>query len=97
MIKPIEYRTTPAISLPVPKDGCGYCVTFGEFNTVTGNDTVQTQIIWNTQNPRNGKNLSRLSSNRSSLPVLMMRKSRKPESRSPQTMMKREHTIWRAL
>ena len=36
---------TPAISLPVPKLGCRYLVTFGEFKMVTGNETVQTQNI----------------------------------------------------
>ena len=71
-------------------------MTLGEFKIVTGRDTVQTQIIWNTQKPRKGKNLSRLSSNRSSLPVLMMRKRRKAESRAPQSMMNKETTICRA-
>lgn len=84
------------MSLPVPNAGCGYWVTFGEFNTVTGNETVHTQIIWKTQKPRNGKNLSLLSSKRSSLPVFRIRKRRKPESRRPQTMMKSKTTIWRA-
>ena len=88
---------TPAMSLPVPNLGWGYFVTFGEFRIVTGSETVQTQNIWNTQKPRNGKNLSRLSSKRSSLPVLIMRKRRNPESRAPQIMMKSESTIWRAL
>lgn len=37
-----------------------------------------------------------MSSNRSSLPVLRMRKRRKPESRIPQTMTKRVAIIFRA-
>ena len=97
MINPMENNITPAISLPVPNAGCGNRVTFGEFNTVTGKDTIHTQSIWNTQKPRNGKNLSRLSSNRSSLPVLMIRKRRKAESLAPHSIMKRETTIWRAF
>ena len=64
---------------------------------VTGNETLQTHIIWKTQKPKNGKNLSLLSSKRSSLPVLIMRNKRKPESRAPHSMMKIEATIWRAL
>lgn len=68
----------------------------GEFRTVTGKETVHTQNIWKIQKPRNLKNLSRISSKRSSFPVLRMRKRRKPESRAPQSMMKRDVTIWRA-
>ena len=97
MMKPIVNKITPAISLPVPKLGWRYFVTFGEFKIVMGSETVQTQNIWNTQKPKNEKNLSRLSSKRSSLPVLIMRKRRKPESLAPQIMMKSESTIWRAL
>lgn len=56
-----------------------------------------TQNIWNTQKPKNGKNLSRLSSKRSSFPVLTILNSRKPESRAPQSIMKIDATIWRPL
>lgn len=43
--------------------------TAGEFRIVMGRETVQTQSIWKTQKPRKGRNLLRLSSKRSSLPV----------------------------
>lgn len=45
MSKPIEYKITPAMSRPVPKEGCLNRVTAGEFRIVTGRETVQTQII----------------------------------------------------
>lgn len=96
MTRPIAKSITPAMSPPVPKGGWGKRVILGEFRTVTGNETVQTQTIWKIQKPRNLKKLSRLSSKRSSLPVLMIRKSRKAESRAPHAMMKSETTIWRA-
>jgi hypothetical protein len=41
----MAYSTTPAISLPVPNAGWGNRVTLGEFKTVIGRETVQTQII----------------------------------------------------
>ena len=66
---------------------------FGLFKTVTGKLTIQTHSIWATQNPRKGKNLSLLSSNRSSLPVLRIRKSKKPDKRVPQSMRKIDVTI----
>lgn len=63
---------------------------------VTGKEQVQTQNIWKIQKPRNLKKLLRLSSKRSSLPVLRTRNNRKPERRRPHIIMKRETTIWRA-
>lgn len=96
MINPMANKMTPAMSLPVPNAGWGYCVMLGEFSTVTGSETVQTQSIWKTQKPKKGKNLSLLSSKRSSLPVLRIRKRRNAESRAPQSMMKMDTTICRA-
>lgn len=64
---------------------------------VTGKEHVQTQNIWKTQNPRKDQNLSRLSSKRSSLPVFMILKRRKPDSRAAHAMMKTEATMLRAL
>jgi hypothetical protein len=97
IVKPATYSTTPATSRPVPKLCCAYrSETLGELSTVTGRLTVQTQTIWNSQKPRKGRNLSRLSSKRSSFPVRRMRKRRKPERRRAQMMRKREATIWRA-
>lgn len=95
-MNPIAKSITPATSLPVPKSGWLKRVTFGEFRIVTGSETIHTQSIWNTQKPRKGKNLSRLSSKRSSFPVLRILKRRKAESRAPHIIMKRESTIWRA-
>lgn len=69
----------------------------GELSSVTGRLTVHTHSIWNTQKPRNEKNLSRLSSKRSSLPVLRMRKRRKPESRAAHSIRKSDVTIDRAF
>ena len=96
MTKPTANMMMPTTSRPVPKPMKGYCLTAGELMSVTGRETTQTQIIWKTQKPRKGKNLSRLSSKRSSLPVLRMRNSRKPDSRTPHSMMKMEGTICRA-
>ena len=84
-----------ALKLLVPPPFGGY-ETFGLFKIVTGRLTVHTQTIWNTQNPKNLKKWSRLSSNRSSFPVFNIRKSRNPERRMPQTITKRDATILRA-
>lgn len=46
MMKPIAQRMTPAMSQPVPNLGWLNFVTLGEFNSVTGKETVQTQNIW---------------------------------------------------
>ena len=75
------------MSVALPKDGWRYLRTFGLFKMVTGSETVQTHSIWNTQNPRNEKNLSRLSSKRSSLPVFKILNSKKPERRAAQSMI----------
>lgn len=93
MMNPIANRITPAISLPVPNFGWFHRVTFGEFNMVTGRETSQTQNIWKIQKPRKEKNLSLLSSNRESLPVLRILKRRKPARRVAQSIMKSETTI----
>jgi hypothetical protein len=44
--KPIAHSITLVMSQPVPKADYGYLVMFGEFITVTGKLTIQTQIIW---------------------------------------------------
>ncbi len=96
MIMPMANMMIPAISHPVPNLGWLNLVTFGEFRIVTGNEMIQTHDIWMTQNPRKEKNLPRILSKRSSFLVLRIRKKRKPDSRAPQSMMKREATICRA-
>ncbi len=96
MVKAMAKKIMAIMSVALPKLGCGYCSTFGLFKIVTGKLTIQTHSICATQNPRNGKNLSRLSSKRSSLPVFKMRKSKKPDKRAPHSIMKMDVTIWRA-
>lgn len=94
---PTAYSTTPATSRPVPKAGCGNACTAGELSTVTGSEQIHTHSIWKTQKPRKRKKWSRLSSKRESVPVLRMRKRRKPERRRPQAARKREATSWRGF
>lgn len=83
----------PMMSVAFPNDGCGTRSTFGLLRIVTGRETVQTQSIWKTQKPRKGRNLSRLSSKRSSLPVFKIRNRRKPERRAAQSMINMDVTI----
>jgi hypothetical protein len=99
MRNPIAKNIVPIMSvgalkslLPPPYGGKE---TYGLLSSVTGKLTVHTQIIWKTQNPKNLKKSSLLSSNRSSFPVLRIRKRRNPESRTPQSITKRETTILR--
>jgi hypothetical protein len=71
--EPNYLPTVPMMSCPVLNVGCGwYRVTVGELRTVTGNETVQTHSIWKIQREKKGKNLSRLSLKRVSVPVLRM-------------------------